>query len=558
MINLYEKGRIPSEEKEILTKSFLIDKIANDMKLKYKKVLSFINYDEHSLKNDIHFLLSKYISNNKKEINIKYIETTLLNKVREKYRRKSPFKWSNNNLYDKPDKNLIKIVNSSSKKNIYIKKEVKKDDKLKNILPVINNNNNCFYRNSNYKDAYSKTYENKKSNENINENINDVNNINNMKEISDIDKKINNLLNEEKNMQEEIKNEKNEILQLEEYKKSIQQQIDEINKEIQKENESLKKELLNNSNNNIPDHNNEHSNEKENKNEEFINGISNWAYNPSMSFDQMKYLERRQAIEEDCYNKENKYIFLKNRNTIDNDNPIRHTPIPSPFKYNNIKINSYSKDNIKKIYEKNKNENIPKDNNNKNENNRYQKNTYTFSDFISHENLMKSQENKKMDTIIPYEEKMQLKILQRSIAQEKAFNHLRRILSPEKEYLNESNYQGFNNNNSESDFDKKRKELEIADKARKIQVEKMKKLLDESIIEREKRKMAEKEFDKKYREMNEREYESYRERETKKKMVKNQKMQNYRKMLDEQIEQKKKLMFKNDMNNQPFSLEMFS
>ena len=44
MINLYEKGRIPSQEKEILTKSFLIDKIANDMKTKYKKVLSFINY----------------------------------------------------------------------------------------------------------------------------------------------------------------------------------------------------------------------------------------------------------------------------------------------------------------------------------------------------------------------------------------------------------------------------------------------------------------------------------------------------------------------------------
>ena len=92
MINLYEKGRIPSEEKEILTKSFLIDKIANDMKLKYKKVFSFINYDDFSLKNDIHLLLSKYISNDKKEINIKYIETTLLNKVREKYRRRSPMK----------------------------------------------------------------------------------------------------------------------------------------------------------------------------------------------------------------------------------------------------------------------------------------------------------------------------------------------------------------------------------------------------------------------------------------------------------------------------------
>ena len=559
MINLYEKGRIPSNQKEILTRTFLINKIANDMKLKYKKVFSFINYDENSLKNDIHFLLSKYISNNKKEINIKFIETTLLNKVREKYRRKSPFKWSNNNLYDKQDKNLIKIINSSSKKNIYIKKEVKKDDKLKNKLPVINNNNNCVYRNSNLKNLYSKTYENKKSNEINNETCNDINNINNINNLSDIDKKINNLLNEEKNMQEEIKNEKDEILQLEEYKKSIQQQIDDINKEIQKESESLKKDLLNNnSNNNIPDNNNDHPNEKENKNEEFKNGISNWAYNPSMSFDQMKYLERKQAIEEDCNNKENRYIFLKNRNSIENNNSTHNTPISSPFKYNNIKINSYSMDNMRKIYEKNKNENIPKDNNNNNENNRYQKNNYTFPDFIGHENI-KFQENKKiMNTIIPYEEKMQLKILQRSIAQEKAFNHLRRILSPEKEFLNESNYQGFNTNNSENDFDKKRKELELADKARKIQVEKMKKLLDESIIEREKRKMVEKEFDKKYREMNEREYENYKERETKKRMVKNQKMQNYRNMLDEQIEQKKKLMFKNDMNNQPFSLDMFS
>ena len=559
MINLYEKGRIPSNQKEILTRTFLINKIANDMKLKYKKVFSFINYDENSLKNDIHFLLSKYISNNKKEINIKFIETTLLNKVREKYRRKSPFKWSNNNLYDKQDKNLIKIINSSSKKNIYIKKEVKKDDKLKNKLPVINNNNNCVYRNSNLKNLYSKTYENKKSNEINNETCNDINNINNINNLSDIDKKINNLLNEEKNMQEEIKNEKDEILQLEEYKKSIQQQIDDINKEIQKESESLKKDLLNNnSNNNIPDNNNDHPNEKENKNEEFKNGISNWAYNPSMSFDQMKYLERKQAIEEDCNNKENRYIFLKNRNSIENNNSTHNTPISSPFKYNNIKINSYSMDNMRKIYEKNKNENIPKDNNNNNENNRYQKNNYTFPDFIGHENI-KFQENKKiMNTIIPYEEKMQLKILQRSIAQEKAFNHLRRILSPEKEFLNESNYQGFNTNNSENDFDKKRKELELADKARKIQVEKMKKLLDESIIEREKRKMVEKEFDKKYREMNEREYENYKERETKKRMVKNQKMQNYRKMLDEQIEQKRKLMFKNDMNNQPFSLDMFS
>ena len=556
MINLYEKGRMPSNQKEILTRTFLINKIAKDLKLKYKKIFSFINYDDDSLKNDIHFLLSKYISNNKKQINIKYIENTLLNKVREKYHNKSPYKLNNNNLYDKNDKKLIKIVNSSSKKNIYIKKEEKKDNKL----PVIKNNNSLF-RNSNLKNSYSKTCENKKSNEICND-INDI---------SEIDKNINKLKDEEKTLKEEIIIDRDELLKLEEYKKSIVQQIDEINKEIEKENELLKNDLSNNNNQNniipeitnIHDNNNKNDINKENTKEELFKGVSNWVYNPSMSIDQLKYLERKQRIEEDCYNKQNRYIFLKNSNNIDNDISINNNSITTrPFRYNNIKINSYSMDNMRKIYEKNKNQQIPKDNinNNKNINNRYQNiksNNFSFADFIDKEN-QKSQENKKMNTIIiPYEHKMQLKILKRSIAQEKAFNHLRKILSPEKEFLNESNFQGFNNNKLEDVFDKKKKEYEIADKARKIQVEKMKKLLDVSIIEREQRKKAEKEFDKKYREMNEREYDIYKEKEKQKKILKNQKMENYRKQLEEQIKQKNELMLKNDMNNQPLSLDMF-
>ena len=154
---------------------------------------------------------------------------------------------------------------------------------------------------------------------------------------------------------------------------------------------------------------------------------------------------------------------------------------------------------------------------------------------------------------------MQLKILQRSIAQEKAFNHLRKILSPEKEFLKESNYQGFNSNSNEDIYERKKKEYEIVDKARKIQVEKMKKALDENIFEKKERKKAEKEFDKKYREINEREYENYLEREKQNKLLKNEKIQNYRKMLEEQIEQKKKLMIDNkDEMEQPISLNIFS
>ena len=551
MINLYEKGRIPSDQKEILTKSFLIDKIANDLKLKYKKVFSFINYDDFTLKNDIHSLLSKYISNNKREINIKYIETTLLNKVRAKYRNKGPLKPINKNLNNNK---LIKVINSKSNKNIYIKRE--DTNKKRNKLPVIKKRNNDFVKaNINKKNNYSKTCET-------------IDNKVNSKEIdklNEIDKKIDQLTNEDKKIKEELNKEKDEITILEEYKKDIQNQINNINKEIEKENELLQKEQSknnnitnindNNSKNNIVDNNNNSNDQEEYKNEIKDEKIS---VNPLMSYEQMKYLERIKKIEEDCYNKQNKYIFLKNRYEGNNlNNSANNTSIKRPFYFNNIKINTFSNDNIKKIYEKNKSLEIPKDN----ENNRYKNfkindiNKFSFADFVDYNDGNKT-ENKKMNTIMPYEERMQLKILHRSIAQENAFNNLRKIISPENELLRESNYQGFNNKSNDSIFERKKKEYERADEARKIQVEKMKKLLDENIYEREKRKKAEKEFDKKYREINERNSEDFMERENQKKFAKIQKMQFYRKMLDEQIEQKMKLMLNND-KNQPFSLDMF-
>ena len=514
----------------------MIDKIANDMKLKYKKVFSFINYDEFSLKNDIHFLLSKYVSNNKKEINIKYIETTLLNKVREKYRRKSLLKYNNQNIQKN---NLIKVIEPFSKKNIFMKKE-------ENKLPVIKNINN--YKNN--------------SKEFILPQINSNNNFSNYsKTVEDIDKKIYDSENEEKIMKEELNKENEQIKKLEQYKKDIQKQIDDINKEIEKENESVKQEIIdNNSNNNINDNKNSNNiNEEEKFNEGY-----NWVYNPSMSIDQMKYLERRQKIEEDCNNKENRYIFLKPRiindnNYNSNSKSFNHIN-KRPFRLNNIKISNYSMDNMKKIYLKNKSQEVNKENNIRyqNKQNKNQINFHNNFSFRNQNNDNNNIPNQKMQTI-PYEDKIQLRILQRSIAQEKALNHLRKLLSPEKEFLNESNYQGFNSNSNEDIFQRKKKEYEIADKARKIQVEKMKKALDENINEKKERKKAEKEFDKKYREINERKYEDYLEREKVNKLLKNEKIKNYRKMLDEQIEQKKKLMLDNkDDLEQPISLNIFS
>ena len=510
MINLYEKGRIPSEAKEILTKSFLIDKIANDMKAKYKKVFSFINYDETMLKNDIHYLLSKYISNNKKEINIKYIETTLLNKVREKYRRNSPFKATQKK--NPKNNKLIKVINSSSKKNIYLKKEENKENKLTNKIPVIKNINKDFVL-PKINNNHSQTCE----------------------EMTYMNKRLNELESDEKKMQEEIDKEKEEIAFLEQYKEKIQKQINEINKELEKENENVEKKEFN-----------EHRREI---GEGFI-----WANNPSMSLEQMKYLERKKKIEEDVNNKQNKYIFLKPGNNYQNINDNNSNTIDPnkkrPFHYNKIKINNYSMDNMQKIYLKNKGEEITKEPKNR---------SNSSFDRYNNEYTSKQKRDNSCTNIksLPYEDKIKLKVLRRSLAQEKAFNHLRNILSPEKEFLNESNYQGFNSNINEDKKERQKKEYELADKARKIQVEKMRKLLDENICEKEKRKKAEKEFDKKYRELNDIEYKHYLGIEKQDKLLKQEKIEKYRKMLEEQIEQKKKLMLKDEIN-QGFNLDMFN
>ena len=433
---------------------------------------------------------------------------------------------------------MIKIINSSSKKNIFMKKEENREKNInRNKLPVIKNKNknNDFIPpkiNNNIFPNYSKTCEDVEHNE--------------KDKINNIEKKINDIKKEEKMMKEEMNKEKDQIMVLEQYKKDIQKQIDDINKEIEKENENIIKEV----------------NDNNNKNESNLNNTEeekfNWAYNPLMSIDQMKYLERKQKIEEDCNNKEKRYIFLKPKISNDNNNSKSYNNLyKRPFRLNNIKISNHSMDNMKKIYLKNKSQEVEKEKNifNRNNNNINLHNNFSFQNKINPES---NNFNKNIRTIA-YEEKMQLKILQRSIAQEKAFNHLRKILSPEKEFLKESNYQGFNSNSNEDIYERKKKEYEIVDKARKIQVEKMKKALDENIFEKKERKKAEKEFDKKYREINEREYENYLEREKQNKLLKNEKIQNYRKMLEEQIEQKKKLMIDNkDEMEQPISLNIFS
>ena len=545
MTSLFINDRNPFPKDEILTQSFLIDKIASNMRLKYKKVFSVINYDENALKTDIHQLLSKYISNKHKEINIRYIETTILNKIRDKYRYRK-FKSPTQNK----NKNLIKIVNSSPNKSQSYLDLVnhKTNSTEKNMkLPAIANkpltqsteinrqiNNNKYYTLDQNNDKIINNNE-EESIYNINSK-NRVNNINN--EINEIKNKVNELQNDDGSIKKDIEKEQKEINKLEKYREDIQNQIDEMNKEIEREKSLYLKNEINN--NNYKKNKNENYQLNENSNN--INSYNsklkndyNWNYNPSISLEQMQYLERKKRIEEDYQNKQNRYIFVKPRhykNEEEEESNLKNnsTDNSNSYRYDNIRINRYSMD---KLNEFNKiKEKIKQEKELRNKNNRSTSNIINNYDEYRPREIEKS---------IPYEDKIQMKILKRSMEQEKAIEHLKKILYPEKQLLAEKEYQGFNKALNEKDMMKKR-EIEMADKARKIQIEKMKKSLDYNIDYKKRRKNEEKKIEQKYREMLDKDYELFLDKEKREKNEKAEKMEIYRKMLDEQIEQKNQLM----------------
>ena len=540
MTSLFVNDRNPFPKDEILTQSFLIDKIASNMRLKYKKVFSVINYDENSLKADIHQLLSKYISNKHKEINIRYIETTILNKIRDKYKYRK-FKSPTQNK----NKNLIRIVNSSPNKYQSFLDLVnhKTNSTEKNIkLPTITNKpvtqSTEINRQINDNKYYTLEQNNDKINNNNEEesiyNINSKNRVNNINnEINEIKNKVNELQNDDGSIKKDIEKEQEEINQLEKYRENIQNQIDEINKEIEREKSLYLKDDINNKKNKnekyqLEDNNNINSYKSKLKND------YNWNYNPSISLEQMQYLERKKRIEEDYQNKQNRYIFVKPRyyKSEEEESNLKNnsTDNSNLYRYDNVRINRYSMDKLNefnKIKEKIKQEKELRYKNNKSTSN-------IINDYDEYK-------PRKIEKSIPYEDKIQMKILKRSMEQEKAIEHLKKILYPEKQLLAEKEYQGFNNALNEKAMMKKR-EIEMADKARRIQIEKMKKSLDYNIDYKKRRKNEEKKIDQKYREMLDKDYELFLDKEKKEKNEKAEKMEIYRKMLDEQIEQKNQLM----------------
>ena len=584
MINLFDKSRSPFPKDEILTQTFLINKIADEMKMKYKKVFSVINYDELSLKNDIHKLLSKYISSKKKEINIKFIETTILNKVREKYK---VIKRSLNPINKNNQKSLIKIIYSiptnpnninsylnlnQNHKTISAKKNVKNVKNLKNLSPIktslLKKNDSAENLNIDHEKSDNNISNNIiEVNENNNENGYENNQSNENREITPMEQKdkseINNAINEKSNdvikeinndediIKKNIQEEQEEIKALEKYKEEIQNEINNIDKVMKKQDKikNLKNNLINDYNNNEYDKIQQSLNERYNLNNS--NNLYNENNNddednvyPKMTREQKQYLEIKKRIEEDFHNKQNRYIFLKPKkyNEKEEENNLNNGNKKNIFQYDNYRINKYSVDKLNEYYkikEKIKQEKEKQLQNNKSTRDLYKQR-------LMEEEKKKINIKKQEINSMPLEDKIQLKILQRSLDQQKAIEHLRNILYPQKQLLAESEYQGFDSNRNEKNEIKQR-ECELADEARKIQIEKMKMLLDSSIGDKKMKKLEEKEIEKKYRQLLDKEHEIFLQKEKQKKNDQAAKIENYRKMLDEQIQAKKQIML--DENN---------
>ena len=586
MINLFDKSRSPFPKDEILTQTFLINKIADEMKMKYKKVFSVINYDELSLKNDIHKLLSKYISSKKKEINIKFIETTILNKVREKYK---VIKRSLNPINKNNQKSLIKIIYSiptnpnninsylnlnQNHKTISAKKNVKNVKNLKNLSPIktslLKKNDSAENLNIDHEKSDNNISNNIiEVNENNNENGYENNQSNENREITPMEQKdkseINNAINEKSNdviqeinndediIKKNIQEEQEEIKALEKYKEEIQNEINNIDKVMKKQDKikNLKNNLINDYNNNEYDKIQQSLNERYNlnnsnnlyNNENNNNDDEDNVY-PKMTREQKQYLEIKKRIEEDFHNKQNRYIFLKPKkyNEKEEENNLNNGNKKNIFQYDNYRINKYSVDKLNEYYkikEKIKQEKEKQLQNNKSTRDLYKQR-------LMEEEKKKINIKKQEINSMPLEDKIQLKILQRSLDQQKAIEHLRNILYPQKQLLAESEYQGFDSNRNEKNEIKQR-ECELADEARKIQIEKMKMLLDSSIGDKKMKKLEEKEIEKKYRQLLDKEHEIFLQKEKQKKNDQAAKIENYRKMLDEQIQAKKQIML--DENN---------
>ena len=444
---------------KILSKTEFVNKMSKELKYKYHNIFKVLRYDDNTLRTDINNILTKYSTQKKLGVNPKFIEKDILNIARQKSNN-----MNINQLNKQKSQSHIPInpVNNIKTKQLPAIKKTNKST-------MINNNNNNIISNisSNISDNNLNNIINDFSNNNIPTSENENNRYSSS--IPKDNQSIKNyIINEDTNLNKLIQSEQlkqgvpftnndflNQDINLTEFQKNQKEK----KIEEQKYRDELKKQIQNNKKINSRE---EETNEEKNNVEDDSNGF----FFGKMSYEQKKYLERKNKIKEDVLKYQNLQRSNKRNQSFEN------------------KINQ----------------------------------KYEPPQKITNEDLI------------------QMKIINRTLSQEKAADNLLKILQEKKNNV-------INNDNKdvyrENQLKKTQVECEKADKNRQIQIEKMKKLLDYSIDSRIKRKEEEKNKDKIYKEMVDKDYALYLQEEKEKKQKKIEQKEQYRKMIEEQIKEKK-------------------
>jgi hypothetical protein len=393
--------------------------------------------------------LSKYLATKEKKINVKYIEMTILNKIREKYRKeRSPLNEINYKSH-----RLIKLP-ITNKSISYINLDQINQEKNRNLSSVKNK---------------STMINDKNLNELLNEDYKyyDINNIN-------VDNEIKDNLNSNITLNNNAPNSQNNNENLEKDKKELNYELYELNnkiKELKTDVENIKKSI---------------------KYEEDLN------LNPLTTNEQLEYLERKKRIEDDFLNRQNKFMFIRPKfKEILNDNSV-NVSNDGIYRYENVKINKYGRDKLNDynlLKEKIRQEKEYLDRSIKDLRDRIYL-QFRISDTYNNPNDIKYLLKGGGDSM---EGRAQLKMIQKTLEQERRNQQLNNPSSSN----NDNNVQRFNSGL------KKQREYEIADLERKSKIDRIRRLFDRPNEDKKKVKASEIRIDKKYKEKLDTDYELY-------------------------------------------------
>ena len=519
-----KKNKNSSKNNFVQNRQSLINKISDALSLKYSNFFTAANYDTQTLKEDIGRLLStQYYSKDPRDV-FKPIETNILDIVKQKNpnlqvkikkARKLPeIKYTKDkyqeadegeNVIDK-EKDIKKSkINPTQKKSVSMGKKAINTNKQKNLIEKSKNDNKIWKNkedNTSNNKVQGKKDENK-NNKQMSDSLYKIEKeygvkhtlVDQLKSRIKYDPSVK-YIDEEKKLYEKEQEEKKQkkILQQSRYLNELKTQIEEKGKLKEQERQIKEKELE------AIQEKIKSDNEKEQKKilveKEKQEKLKKNYEKLIQEKEDIKKQKKLQEIKEDKLLSDmiNAEINTEKQNILAKKTKVRE------------EIQKLKEINEKLIQEK-KSTKKPKD------------------DFIPQDIF---QSNSNTNSVI------RDRINKRAQEQEAAGNYLKKIYSARQQQNNE-----FYLVDKEKQEQKKKLELEIADKNRQNKIEDYRKSLEDTLALKSLERKKQKEEEDKYRKNMEEEYALYLKEEEQKKLKKFERYESYRKALEEQIKDNK-------------------